>query len=101
MCSFGYTFFNFGGFAMKQLTIGLFSKNLMDSINEHIHKVVKEYVEYLEPAHEAMINSESLSALFEVQKIINNENLSETDKIKKIRDVFGVYDLDFDRFEFD
>lgn len=86
---------------MKQLTVKVFSKVLMDSINENIRKAVRDYAEFLEPAKDVMINSEALSALFQIQKIINNETLCEKYKIEKIRDVFDVYDLDFDRFELD
>ena len=100
MCSFGYTFFNFGGFTMEKLTVGLFSKALIDSINENIRKVVKDYAEYLEPAKEAMIDSEATLALSKIKEIISDESLEESTKAEKIRDVFDKYDLDFDGFEY-
>lgn len=100
MCSFGYTFFNFGGFTMNELKVSIFSKVLRESINENIHKVVKEYAEYLEPAKEVMINTEATSALYKIKKIIFDEALSDTEKVGKIRDVFDTYNLDFESFEY-
>ena len=100
MCSFGYTFFNFGGFIMDKLKVGLFSKVLRDSIDEDIRKVVLNYAKYLEPTKEAMTDSEATLALYKIKEIISDESLCEKDKAEKIRDVFEQYDLDFDSFEY-
>ncbi len=98
MCSFGYTFFNSGGFTMEKLTAGLFSKVLKDSINDDLSKIVSNYAVYLEPAKGALINSEATVALFDIKKILSKKNISENTKLQKIRDVFDRYDLDFDSY---
>ena len=98
MCSFGYTFFNFGGFVMEKLTAGLFSKALKDSINEDLYRIVADYIKYLEPATGALINPEATVALFDIQKIISKKTLRENTKLKKIQDIFDKYDLDFESY---
>ncbi len=98
MCSFGYTFFNSGGFTMEKLTAGLFSKVLKDSIDEDLYKIVVDYVKHLEPATDALIHSEATVALLDIQKIISKKTLSENTKLKRIQDVFNKYDLDFESY---
>ena len=85
---------------MDKLKASLFSKVLKDSIDEDIRKVVKEYAEYLEPAKEAMTDSEATLALYKIKEIVSDENLNEKDKAEKIRDIFDTYSLDFDGFEY-
>lgn len=98
MCSFGYTFFNSGGFTMEKLTAGLFSKVLKDSINEDLCKIVTDYAKYLEPVKGALINSEATAALFDVKEILSQKSLGENTKLQRIQDVFDKYDLDFDSY---
>ena len=83
---------------MEKLTAGLFSKVLKDSINEDLYKIVADYAKYLEPAKDALINSESTVALFDIQKILAKKNISESTKLQKIQDIFDKYDLDFDTY---
>lgn len=83
---------------MEKLTAGLFSKVLKDSVNEDLSKIVTNYVRYLEPATDALINSEATVALLDIQKILSKKTLSETTKLQRIHDVFHKYDLDFDSY---
>ena len=85
---------------MDNLTVGLFSKALMDSINENIRKVVKDYAEYLEPAKDSMINSEAILALYKIKEIISDESLGENEKTETVREILNTYDLDLDSFEY-
>ena len=85
---------------MEKLTASLFSKVLMDSINENIRKIVKDYAEYLEPAKGAMIDSEATLTLYKIKEIIDDDSLDKSTKAEKIRNVFDKYDLDFDSFEY-
>ncbi len=83
---------------MEKLTAGLFSKVLRDSINEDLSKIVTNYAKYLEPATDALINSEAAVALFDIQKILSKKTLSETTKLQRIQDIFHKYNLDFDSY---
>lgn len=85
-------------FTMEKLTAGLFSKVLKDSINEDLSKILINYTEYLTPAKDALINSESTVALFDIKKILSKKNISENTKLQRIQDVFDRYDLDFDSY---
>ncbi len=83
---------------MEKLTAGLFSKVLKDSINEDLSKILVDYTEYLKPAKDTLINSEATVALFDIQMILSEKNISENTKLQKIIEVFDKYDLDFDSY---